>query len=208
MLGPAHGASAGLPEVRLQDLRHSLVSVGAAGGFSLPTIGALLGHRHATTTAHYAHLSADPLCATNDAVDARIAAAMNGAVEMAAPTTCCDRRSDETGPGSRKMQAQSEGITQEEAEQAFLKSNEPHSEVRDDRQGRKHDRLRVLGACDLWLVGREAIRLMDLLHHVAQDAAGREGRSILEFRSDFRQTPQGLARESLALSDELKASDR
>ncbi len=69
--------AAGLADVRLHDLRHSFASIGAAGGFSLPIIGALLGHKHATTTARYAHLSADPLRAANDAVGARIAAAMN-----------------------------------------------------------------------------------------------------------------------------------
>jgi integrase len=69
--------SAGLGNVRLHDLRHSFASVGAAGGLSLPIIGALLGHKHATTTERYAHLSADPLRAANDAVGARIAAAMN-----------------------------------------------------------------------------------------------------------------------------------
>jgi integrase len=69
--------TAGLEGVRLHDLRHSFASVGAAGGLSLPIIGALLGHKHATTTARYAHLSADPLRAANDAVGARIAAAMN-----------------------------------------------------------------------------------------------------------------------------------
>jgi len=68
--------TAGLADVRLHDLRHSFASVGAAGGLSLPIIGALLGHKHATTTARYAHLSADPLRAANDAVGARIAAAM------------------------------------------------------------------------------------------------------------------------------------
>jgi integrase len=68
--------AAGLRDVRLHDLRHSFASVGAAGGLSLPIIGALLGHKHATTTARYAHLSADPLRAANDAVGARIAAAM------------------------------------------------------------------------------------------------------------------------------------
>jgi integrase len=70
-------AGAGLVGVRLHDLRHSFASVGAAGGLSLPIIGALLGHKHATTTARYAHLSADPLRAANDAVGARIAAAMS-----------------------------------------------------------------------------------------------------------------------------------
>ncbi|MGC2412834.1 MAG: site-specific integrase [Stellaceae bacterium] len=69
--------AAGLIGVRLHDLRHSFASVGAAGGLSLPIIGALLGHKHATTTARYAHLSADPLRAANDAVGARIAAAMS-----------------------------------------------------------------------------------------------------------------------------------
>jgi integrase len=68
--------AARISDVRLHDLRHSFASVGAAGGLSLPVIGALLGHKHATTTARYAHLSADPLRAANDAVGARIAAAM------------------------------------------------------------------------------------------------------------------------------------
>jgi hypothetical protein len=59
----ARGA-AELVDFRLHDLR-------------LPIIGALLGHKHTTTTARYAHLSADPLRAANDAVGARIAAAMS-----------------------------------------------------------------------------------------------------------------------------------
>jgi integrase len=70
-------AAAGLDDVRLHDLRHSFASIGAVGGLSLPIIGALLGHKHAMTTARYAHLSADPLRAANDAVGARIASAMN-----------------------------------------------------------------------------------------------------------------------------------
>src|SRR5204862_2158177 len=69
--------AAGLIGVRLHDLRHSFASIGAAGGLSLPIIGALLGHKHPATTARYAHLSADPLRAANDAVGARIAAAMS-----------------------------------------------------------------------------------------------------------------------------------
>ena len=78
--------AAGLSDVRLHDLRHSFASVGAAGGLSLPIIGALLGHKHATTTARYAHLSADPLRAANEAVGERIAAALRGkASSTAAP---------------------------------------------------------------------------------------------------------------------------
>jgi integrase len=68
--------AARLDEVRLHDLRHSFASVAAAGGASLPIIGAMLGHKHAATTSIYAHLSADPVRAANEAVGARIVAAM------------------------------------------------------------------------------------------------------------------------------------
>jgi integrase len=85
--------AAGLADVRLHDLRHSFASVGVAGGASLPIIGALLGHKHATTTARYAHLSADPLRAANDAVGARIAAAMGRKADDSAALMNLARRS-------------------------------------------------------------------------------------------------------------------
>lgn len=70
--------AAGIEGVRLHDLRHSFASVGAAGGLSLPMIGALLGHTQPATTARYAHLAADPLKQATDMIGERIAAAMNG----------------------------------------------------------------------------------------------------------------------------------
>ena len=75
-------AAAGLNQVRLHDLRHSFASIGVVGGLSLPIIGALLGHKHAATTARYAHLSADPLRAANDVVGKRIARAMARSSDM------------------------------------------------------------------------------------------------------------------------------
>ena len=71
-------ARAKLQDVRLHDLRHSFAAVGASGGLSLPMIGKLLGHSHAATTERYAHLSADPVRAANEAIGERIAAAMAG----------------------------------------------------------------------------------------------------------------------------------
>lgn len=68
--------AAGLPDVRLHDLRHSFASVAIAGGLSLPIIGALLGHTQPTTTARYAHLAADPLRAAAELIGARLNAAM------------------------------------------------------------------------------------------------------------------------------------
>ena len=67
---------AGLSDVRLHDLRHTFASFGAGGGFGLPVIGALLGHRHAATTARYAHLADDPLRKANDWIGAEIGAAL------------------------------------------------------------------------------------------------------------------------------------
>ena len=67
---------AGLPGLRLHDLRHTFASIGAIGGLGLPVIGAMLGHHDTATTARYAHLSADPIRAANEAIGARINAAM------------------------------------------------------------------------------------------------------------------------------------
>ena len=46
---------------RIYDLRHSVASIGAAEGLSLPVIGRLLGHATPRTTSRYAHLADDPL---------------------------------------------------------------------------------------------------------------------------------------------------
>jgi integrase len=69
---------AGLPAVRIHDLRHSFASVGASDGMSLPIIGALLGHRETATTARYAHLSDDPVRQAADGIGLTIAAALSG----------------------------------------------------------------------------------------------------------------------------------
>jgi integrase len=70
---------ANLTDVRLHDLRHSFASAGAAGGLSLPLIGALLGHKDAKTTLRYAHLADDPVKVAADRISATIEAAMAGA---------------------------------------------------------------------------------------------------------------------------------
>lgn len=69
---------ADLNDVRLYDAaRHSFASLAVAGGASLYLVGGLLGHKKPSTTARYAHLSADPLRAVNDAVGAQLEAAFN-----------------------------------------------------------------------------------------------------------------------------------
>jgi integrase len=71
-------AKAGLPNVRLHDLRHSFASAAAAHGLSLHMIGALLGHSQPATTARYAHLAADPLRQAADLIGSRLAVVLEG----------------------------------------------------------------------------------------------------------------------------------
>jgi hypothetical protein len=60
---------------------------------------------------------------------------------------------------------------------------------------------------DMWLISSVAITLMDFFFGVETEVA-RAGRSVVEFRTDFQRTIQGLAAESNRLLDEMKASDR
>lgn len=71
--------AAGLDEVRLHDIRHSFASVGAAGGLTLPLIGAMLGHTDSNTTARYSHLTgSSALKRAADATSAAVAAMLAG----------------------------------------------------------------------------------------------------------------------------------
>lgn len=74
-------AAAGLPGVRIHDLRHTYASFGLAGGLSLPMLGAILGHRDFKTTQQYAHLADDPVRSAADRTAAAIAGAMRGGPE-------------------------------------------------------------------------------------------------------------------------------
>ncbi len=68
---------AGLDDVRLHDLRHSYASTAVASGDSLYLVGKVLGHKQASTTQRYAHLSDDPLKDVADRTAAKIADAMS-----------------------------------------------------------------------------------------------------------------------------------
>lgn len=60
--------AAGLEDVRLHDLRHSMASFAAAQGHSLLLIGKLLGHKDQRSTARYAHIGDDVRKAVADSV--------------------------------------------------------------------------------------------------------------------------------------------
>ena len=64
---------AGIPDVRIHDLRHSYASGALLVGEGLTMIGKLLGHNKVETTSRYAHLANDPLKAAANRIATRIA---------------------------------------------------------------------------------------------------------------------------------------
>ena len=79
-----------LREVRLHDLRHSFASHAAARSETLPMIGKLLGHRHVTTTARYAHLDDGPVIEAGQRIGDLIEEMMGGTPTLHS-NTMCDR---------------------------------------------------------------------------------------------------------------------
>jgi integrase len=59
--------AAGLPEVRMHDLRHSMASNMINSGSSIYEVSKVLGHTQLRTTQRYAHLSQETLLAAVDA---------------------------------------------------------------------------------------------------------------------------------------------
>ncbi|MFN8831656.1 MAG: tyrosine-type recombinase/integrase [Labrys sp. (in: a-proteobacteria)] len=78
---------AGIPDVRLHDLRHTFASHGAASGIGLTVVGRLLGHVDVKTTNRYSHLADDPLRRAADMVGKTLAAAMGESSEGATVIT-------------------------------------------------------------------------------------------------------------------------
>jgi len=69
--------AAGLPGLRIHDLRHTFASYGAGAHLGLHVIGTLLGHAQPQTTQRYAHLDSDPMYRAVNTIGATISAAMN-----------------------------------------------------------------------------------------------------------------------------------
>ena len=72
---------AGLPGLRLHDLRHTWASVAAMNGVDMVTIAKLLGHALVETTERYVHLSDRSVIEAADRVSNRIGAALAGKVQ-------------------------------------------------------------------------------------------------------------------------------
>ena len=71
---------AGLPGLRLHDLRHTWASVAAMNGVDMVTIAKLLGHALVETTERYVYLADRSVTEAADWVSNRIGAALDGKV--------------------------------------------------------------------------------------------------------------------------------
>ncbi len=69
---------AGLPGLRIHDLRHSWASTAAMNGVDMVTVAKLLGHALVETTERYVHLSDQSVSDAADRVSGRIHAALAG----------------------------------------------------------------------------------------------------------------------------------
>lgn len=67
---------AGIPDVRIHDLRHCFASTAVAHGESLYLVGAVLGHRTTSTTQRYAHLAMQPILDSANRTSSRLATLM------------------------------------------------------------------------------------------------------------------------------------
>jgi integrase len=74
--------TAGIKGLRAHDLRHSFASALAGAGFSLPIIGALLGHTQPSTTSRYAHLQDDPLRVATERAGAILSGQSSSSAEI------------------------------------------------------------------------------------------------------------------------------
>ena len=64
--------AAGLPDVRMHDLRHSMASNMVNSGRSIYEVAKVLGHSQLKTTQRYAHLSQETLLAAVDAAASKV----------------------------------------------------------------------------------------------------------------------------------------
>ena len=82
-------AEAGLPGVRIHDLRHSFASHAAQQSETLPMIGKLLGHARLATTSRYAHLNDGHLLEAAERIGGLVADAMSE-LNSSGSLTCPD----------------------------------------------------------------------------------------------------------------------
>ena len=77
-LWPAVRREAGIEDVRLHDLRHTVASHAVLQGIPLPVVSRLLGHKHPSMTLRYAHVGDRETEAAAERIGAAIAQALEG----------------------------------------------------------------------------------------------------------------------------------
>jgi integrase len=91
--------AAGIPALRLHDLRHHFAAVGVSNGIDLKVVGQLLGHHDIDTTLGYAHLATAALTKSASRVSGYIDRSLNGAPARNARKKRTDRAAVLGGSG-------------------------------------------------------------------------------------------------------------
>jgi integrase len=73
--------AAGVPDLRIHDLRHNFASWGVNGNLGLPLIAKLLGHSRAQMTAKYGHVVPDAARLAANAIAGRLSDAMKSSYQ-------------------------------------------------------------------------------------------------------------------------------
>ncbi|WP_282181765.1 site-specific integrase [Aliiroseovarius marinus] len=76
---------AGIPDVRIHDLRHTYASNAVSSGMPIQMVGRLLGHTQIQTTMRYAHLADDPVRRAAEENANRLSALVTGGYQIEAP---------------------------------------------------------------------------------------------------------------------------
>jgi len=106
--------AAGLPAIRLHDLRHTSASLGLAAGESLVEVQRRLGHSSITITADtYTHVSpaiAQGSSAKRAAIIPRAVTALRAQPGGSVPTPCPHGSENDDGPSPSKVKGQVSGV--------------------------------------------------------------------------------------------------
>jgi integrase len=76
---------AGIPDVRIHDLRHTMGTYAGGAGLNAFMVRDLLGHATLTMAGRYVSRNADPMRQAADVVSGQIAAALEGRVAEVVP---------------------------------------------------------------------------------------------------------------------------
>ena len=117
---------AGLPGLRLHDLRHNYASVAVTTGEQLRTVAGLLGHAEVATTMGYAHLAQGPIKAAAGRVSNHLATAITPAEPHEPYRAAAANTANASPQSAASRKSQQDALTIDAGLTEFERYWEPH----------------------------------------------------------------------------------